>query len=50
MDSGCTAFDSDDDDEFNPPETASAEEVLWLMDELMYREVSTGCSARQSLS
>jgi hypothetical protein len=40
MDSGCSAFDPKDEEEFDPTRPASAEEIIWLMDELMYREVS----------
>ncbi|KIW92978.1 uncharacterized protein Z519_06827 [Cladophialophora bantiana CBS 173.52] len=40
MDSGCSAFDADIDEEFDPARTVSAEEMIWLMDQLMYREVA----------
>ncbi|ETI24093.1 hypothetical protein G647_03462 [Cladophialophora carrionii CBS 160.54] len=40
MDSGCTAFDPESDEEFDPTKALSAEEIIWLMDELMYREVA----------
>ncbi|KIW68012.1 hypothetical protein PV04_03988 [Phialophora macrospora] len=40
MDSGCTAFDPDSDEELDPTKPLSAEEIIWLMDELMYREVA----------
>ncbi|OAL25921.1 hypothetical protein AYO22_04548 [Fonsecaea multimorphosa] len=38
MDSGCTAFDAESDEEFDPARAVSAEEIIWLMDQLMYRE------------
>jgi hypothetical protein len=38
MDSGCAAFDPEDQGEFEPTRPISAEETIWLMDELMYRE------------
>ncbi|OAG45072.1 hypothetical protein AYO21_00420 [Fonsecaea monophora] len=38
MDSGCTAFDAESDEEFDPARSVSAEEIIWLMDQLMYRE------------
>ncbi|KIW28902.1 uncharacterized protein PV07_04757 [Cladophialophora immunda] len=40
MDSGCTAFDAESDEEFDPARTVSAEEIIWLMDQLMYREAA----------
>ena len=40
MDSGCSAFDPEPEEEFDPARPTSAEETIWLMDELMYREVS----------
>lgn len=40
MDSGCAAFDPEGEEEFDPTRAASAEEIIWLMDELLYREVS----------
>jgi hypothetical protein len=40
MDSGCTAFDPKGEEEFDPTRLTPAEEIIWLMDELMYREVS----------
>ncbi|OAP57826.1 hypothetical protein AYL99_08564 [Fonsecaea erecta] len=40
MDSGCAAFDAESDEEFDPARNVSAEEIVWLMDQLMYREVA----------
>ncbi|KAJ9604516.1 N-alpha-acetyltransferase, non-catalitic subunit [Cladophialophora chaetospira] len=40
MDSGCTAFDPEGEEEFDSTKDASAEEIIWLMDELLYREVA----------
>ncbi|KIW99425.1 uncharacterized protein Z518_11413 [Rhinocladiella mackenziei CBS 650.93] len=40
MDSGSLAFDPEIEDDFNFATTVSAEEIIWLMDELMYREVA----------
>jgi hypothetical protein len=45
MDSGCAAFDSEGEDEFDPTRDVSAEEAIWLMDELLYREVGSMTSA-----
>ena len=39
MDSGCDAFDPEGEEEFDPTRPTSPEEIIWLMDELMYREV-----------
>ncbi len=41
MDSGCTAFDPESEEEFDPTKPASVEEIIWLMDELSYREVGS---------
>lgn len=38
MDSGCSGGDSDDE-MFDTTTPLSANEAIWLMDELMYREV-----------
>lgn len=40
MDSGCPGGDSDDE-MFDTTTPLSATEAIWLMDELMYREVHT---------
>jgi hypothetical protein len=41
MDSGSVAFDPDTDIEFDFSATISPEETIWLMDELLCREVWT---------
>ena len=39
MDSGSVAFDTDTEVEFDFTTTISPEETIWLMDELLCREV-----------
>lgn len=39
MDSGSVVFDLESDGEFDVPTDISAEEMIWLMDELLCREV-----------
>lgn len=41
MDSGSVAFDPDNEIEFDFSTTISPEETIWLMDELLCREVWT---------
>jgi len=48
MDSGSFVLDSKIDDELDVTATISPEEIIWLMDELMYREVRVGSCARWS--
>lgn len=39
MDSGSAAFDPESEQEFQISTAITAEETIWLMDELLYREV-----------
>ena len=39
MDSGCLASETDIDEGYDFKVPVSAKEVIWLMDELMFREV-----------
>ena len=48
MDSGSLILDSEIDDELDVTTPASPEEIIWLMDELMYREVRVTSSASRS--
>ena len=42
MDSGSLVLDSEIEDELDVATTLSPEEIVWLMDELLYREVRGG--------
>ena len=48
MDSGSLALDSEIEDGLDFSATVSPEEIVWLMDELMFREVTGGSSPCRS--
>lgn len=45
MDSGCLEDGEDLEDDFDFSAPLSASQIIWLMDELICREVQTGTSA-----
>ena len=45
MDSGSLILNAEIDDELDVTAPVSPEEIIWLMDELMYREVRAASSA-----
>lgn len=50
MDSGSGSFDQDSEEEYDFTSTVSAEEIIWLMDELVCREVCVSPSPSQVFS